>query len=346
MGFRLISISLAFSALAPASVWGHATTTCSALPANPSLPTVSKLPDPSLPVSGPRVSTKSGWQCCQQEISVLLQRYELGTLPPKPPSVTASFSGNKLTINCADSGNYPSCGTTPYPALIAYGGLSVPPPAGVAVIILNNNDIAGQNSASSRGRGKFFTLYGSGHSAGAMAAWAWEFARINTKISMVAGAFDPRIVLTIPQASGSGGAACWRLPNYQQSIGQNVQTASEIVSENVWFSTNSVNTLPFDHHTLAGLISPRGLFVIENTYMEWLGNLSTYGCMKTAHKLWEALGVPDSMGFSQVGNHNHCQFPSFQQGDLNAFVNNFLLGKSTNTNITKTDRTFTFNEGQ
>ncbi len=43
------------------------------------------------------------------------------------------------------------------------------------------------------------------------------------------------------------------------------------------------------------------------------------------------------MGVSQVGNHNHCAFPSNEQSDLDAFVNKFLNDQSTNTNILKTD---------
>src|SRR4051812_15786894 len=86
-----------------------------------------------------------------------------------------------------------------------------------------------------RGQGKFYTLYGSGHSAGALTAWAWGVSRIidaleltpaaginpqkigvtgcsrNGKGAIVAGALDERIALTIPQESGSGGSACWRL---------------------------------------------------------------------------------------------------------------------------------------
>lgn len=33
----------------------------------------------------------------------------------------------------------------------------------------------------------------------------------NGKGAFVVGAFEPRIALTIPQESGSGGAACWRV---------------------------------------------------------------------------------------------------------------------------------------
>lgn len=358
---------------------------CPALPSNPTLATVAKLPDPFLPISGARVTTKSGWLCRQQEISALFQRYELGTLPPKPSSVTASFASNTLTIGCSEGGKsisftasikYPTSGKAPYPAIIAYGGMSIPQPAGVAVITFNNDDMAAQQNTGSRGQGKFYNLYGNTHTASAMMAWAWGVNRIvdaleitpganinplrlgvtgcsrNGKGAIVAGAFEPRIVLTIPQESGSGGSACWRLSDSMKSSGKNVQTASQIITENVWFSkafepyVNSVSRLPFDHHMLAGLVAPRGLFIIENTSQEWLGSESCFGCMKAAHKIWEALGVPDSMGVSQVGGHNHCAFPSSQQSDLNAFINKFLLDQTTNTAIVRTDGGFTFNEAQ
>lgn len=222
--------------------------------------------------------------------------------------------------------------------------------------------MAAQVNSGSRGQGKFYTLYGSGHSASAMTAWAWGVSRIidalettpgvninlqkigvsgcsrNGKGALVAGAFDTRIALTIPQESGSGGAGCWRISDKMLQNGINTQTASEIVQENVWFSTafaqnaNQVNVLPFDHHMLAGLVAPRPLLIIDNTGMDWLGPESVWGCMKTANKIWQALGVADSMGVSQVGNHNHCAFPASEQPDVDAFINKFLKGQSTNTN--------------
>lgn len=358
---------------------------CPTLPSNPTLVTNAKLPDPFLPMSGARVTTKSAWKCRQQEISQLFQRYELGTLPPKPSSVTASYSSGTLTINCSEGGKsisftasitYPSSGKAPYPAIIGNGGMSIPQPAGVAVINFNNNDIAAQTNTGSRGQGKFYTLYGSTHSASAMMAWSWGISRIidaleitaganintarigvtgcsrNGKGAIVAGAFDERIALTIPQESGSGGSACWRISDSMKNSGKNVQTASQIITENVWFSKSfeqyvtSVGRLPLDHHMLAALVAPRGLFIIENTSQEWLGNESCFGCMKAAHKVWEALGVPDSMGVSQVGNHNHCAFPSSQQSELTAFINKFLLDQSTNTAIMRTDGGYTLNEAQ
>jgi len=104
-----------------------------------------------------------------------------------------------------------------------------------------------------------------------------------------------------------------------------------------------VPQLPVDHHELQGMVAPRGLLVIENTGMVWLGNQSTFGCSVAGHKVFEALGVPDHMGFSQVGNHNHCQFPASQQPTVDAFVKKFLLGDDTaNTTVMYTDGGFTF----
>ena len=310
---------------------------------------------------------------------------ELGIKPGKPSSVTGTLSGNSLSITCTNAGKsinfrptitYPSSGTAPFPAIIGISGINIPQPSGVAVINLPNDDLGAQVNSGSRNKGKFFDLYGQ-TGAGAMIAWAWGVSRVidvleqlgsattridatklgvngcsrNGKGALVAGAFDDRIALTIPQESGSGGVACWRISNAENNNGD-TQTASEIVTENVWFSTNftryanGVNVLPFDHHMLLGLVAPRGLLSIDNTAYQWLGPESDYGCVSVGRKVWQALGVQDRAGESQVGGHAHCSFPANQQADLDAFVNRFLRGQNVNTNIFKTDGSggFTFNE--
>ncbi|EAU87167.1 Cip2 [Coprinopsis cinerea okayama7 len=350
--------------------------TCPNLPGSINLVANSRLPDPFTFINGQKVTSKADWECRQKEISELFQRYEAGTLPGKPESVTGSLSGNSLTVNVRNGGQsisfsasiqFPS-GNGPFPAIIAVGGSSIPTPNGVAIINFNNNDIADQQGQSSRGRGKFYTLYGSNHSASAMTAWVWGVSRIidvletlpnsridvsrlgvtgcsrNGKGALMVGAFEPRIALTIPQESGSGGAACWRISDAMSRNGVNTQTARQIVGENVWFSpvfnqyVNRVDDLPFDHHLLAGLVAPRGLLVIDHSGIDWLGPQSVYGCMVTGRKIYQALGVPNNMGISQIGGHNHCMFPGSQQNDLNAFVDKFLRGNNNaNTNIQRTD---------
>ena len=111
----------------------------------------------------------------------------------------------------------------------------------------------------SRGAGAFYNLYGSSHPAGVLMAQTWGVSRIidvlednpdigidptrvgvtgcsrNGKGALIAGAFDARIALTIPQQSGSGGSACWRISEWQKSQEQDVQTLSHACQEQPWF---------------------------------------------------------------------------------------------------------------
>ncbi|KAF6823287.1 cip2 [Colletotrichum plurivorum] len=356
---------------------GGGNTACPALP-NGLGASTSVLPDPFTFQNGGKVTSKADWACRQAEVSSQLQKLELGTLPPKPQSVTTSYSGNRLTINVSDGGKSISFAVTiskpsgnSVPAIIAFGAASIPIPAGVGTITFNNDEMAQQQGGGSRGKGKFYDLYGSGHSAGALMAWSWGVSRIvdaleltpsvgidparlgvtgcsrNGKGAFVAGAFEPRIALTLPQESGAGGAGCWRIADWQNRNGFSVQDAKQIVTENPWFGpafnqyTSNVNQLPFDHHMLAGLIAPRPVYVMENPDFEWLGTMSTYGCMGGARKQWQALGSLDSFGYSQVGGHGHCSFPGAQQAELSAFINKFLLRQSAgSTSVFRTDQTY------
>ena len=214
----------------------------------------------------------------------------------------------------------------------------------------------------------FFDLYGSNYDAGALIAWAWGADRLidalettpsakidpiklgvtggsrNGKGALIIGAFDERIALTVPQESGNGGASGWRTADGMQKDGVGVQTLSEIIGENVWFAkslnqfSGKTTKLPFDHDEIMALCAPRGLLVIENPDMTWLGNLSCYNTSMAGHMIYEALGVPDNMGFSTVGGHAHCQFPASQQPELTAYIQKFLLGKDVDTNIFRVDR--------
>ncbi|KAI0337238.1 hypothetical protein BDW22DRAFT_966196 [Trametopsis cervina] len=344
-----------------------------------------RLPNPFAFNDGTAVRSIEDWVCRRAQISALVQGYEAGYLPPRPSIVHANFTQNgttatlgvtagfaNKTISFTSNIIYPA-GKPPlggWPLLLAYGGPSIPVPAGVAVLDYNNDALGVQNSLSSRGQGLFFDLYGSSASASAMTAWVWGLSRVidaieltpkaninlfklavtgcsrNGKGALMAGAFETRIALTIPQESGSGGDTCWRLSKFEQDSGDVVQQATEIVQENVWFSptfdqyVNSISTLPYDHHMLAAMVAPRALISFENTDFEWLSPLSGFGCMTAAHTVYTALGIPQNHGFVQGGNHSHCAFPANQNDQLNAFFDKFLLNKNANTNIFTTNGLF------
>ncbi|TFK27767.1 hypothetical protein FA15DRAFT_692229 [Coprinopsis marcescibilis] len=380
-----LQLLLAFAALS-VTVWAQG---CSRLPRNLNLTANPRLPSPFTFYNGRPVRTAAQWNCRREEISELFQRLESGEIPPKPRSVSGSISKDdnsitvkvthrRRTISFTASIKYPEEGKGPFPAIIALGGTTVPIPSNVATIIIQHDQIAQQQSATlSRGVGLFYDLYGKNHTASAMAAWVWGTSRLidaledtsrrhrintrrlavtgcsrNGKGTLMVGAFEPRIVLTIPQESGTGGAGCWRLAKDLQNRGENVQTAPQIVTENVWFTagfanlTSRVDDLPFDHHLLTGLVAPRGLFVIDHAGINWLGPKSTYGCSVAGRKVYEALGAADHMGVSITGNHNHCQFPEDKTGEYyTAFIDKFLFrNSSADTDIVYSDVDLGFKE--
>ncbi|KAI0400089.1 hypothetical protein F4802DRAFT_610353 [Xylaria palmicola] len=346
----------------------YARQNASACTVKDSYPTVNvaKLPDPFTFSDGKKVATQEDWKCRQAEISKMLQQYELGDYPPPPDKVEATLSGSSLSVKITVGSKTATISTSikkgssaaPGPAIITIGGSSLPIPGTVGSINFGNDGFGGQSNT--RGQGGFYTLFGNTHSAGALTAWAWGVDRLidgleqvgadktgidttrlgvtgcsrNGKGAFVVGALVQRIALTLPQESGSGGAACWRISDSEEGKGKNIQTAHEIIGENVWFSkrldpyVRSLATMPVDHHFLAALVAPRGLLALEND-IDWLGPVSTTGCMKAGRLAYKGAGAPNNMGFSLVGGHNHCQFPSSQQADLTTFINYFLLKGTT-----------------
>jgi hypothetical protein len=365
--------------------------TLPAMPAYAALPVNTKLPDPFRFMRGFSMKRKEEWKYRRAEIAALAQEFQYGYKPNTPASaVSGAMTGNTFTVtvnnqdksiafNCAIT--YPGTGTKPYPAVIGIGASNLNNAVllsmGVAVITFPNNQIAEQQNGSSRGKGLFYQLFGSNHSASATMAWAWGVSRLidalektpaanidasrlgvtgcsrNGKGALVAGAFDERIQLTLPQEPGAGGAASWRISDAQKTAGKNVQTLQQIVTENVWFKAdfprfaNTSSKLPIDQHSVMALCAPRALLVIENTSVDWLSPVSSWITAHAARKVWQALGVPHKMGYSQVGAHNHCAFPNSQIPELKAYIDQYLIGNANPAvPVMRTDGGFAVDENQ
>jgi len=339
------------------------------LPEPSALVSIPKLPDPFKLGAGTRITTKAEWACRRAELKALAEKYIYGVMPPKPSSVTAMPMGNKLFITCTDGGtsitfsitvSKPSSAVGPAPAIVGLSGSSLGGvPSGIGSITFDNSQLAQQANQTSRNKGLFFDLYGK-EVAGSSAciAWAWGVSRIidaleqvdmginparlgvtgcsrNGKGALVAGIWDDRIALAIPEESGSGGVSSWRVAaqeNLEQAGG--VQTASEIVAENVWLSTafetfarGDITKLPIDQHEVIAIRAPLPMLIIENSSQLWLGPKSCYASGRAAFQVWTALGRPDTMGFSQYGDGSHCAFQTQNSGPhVTAFCKRFLLG--------------------
>lgn len=111
--------------------------------------------------------------------------------------------------------------------------------------------------------------------------------------------------------------------------------------------SSNTSMLNIQHHLLAhtkrlldplnpGRIrQPQNPMLLRHPHYQWLGPCSSLGCMGTARLVWQAMGVPDRMGYSMSTNHPHCSFPDQQREDLFAFINRFLLGMEVNTTVQK-----------
>lgn len=345
------------------------------------------LPDPWKFYDGRPVKNAADWSCRQAEMFKIMQQVELGDLPPPPDSLTATMSGTGMSLSIKVGSNTKTItiaitkpsggGAAGGPAMIGVGGTSIPVPASLGRINFGNDACAAQSNPASHGTGWFFDLQGKTHSAGATTAWAWCVGRIidgleqlgpaktgidpkrlgvtgcsrNGKGAFMVGALEKRIALAIPQESGSGGAASWRISDSEKGKGKSIQTAHQIVRENAWFSprfqdyVDKTTTLPEDHHFLPAIRAPGGLFVIEND-IDWLGPVSTTVAMRAGRKIYEAMGVRSNMGFSLVGGHSHCSFPSATNADLLSYINHFLVGTgdTTDVDVSKADPNVTMSD--
>ncbi|KAJ0167094.1 hypothetical protein CTA2_4445, partial [Colletotrichum tanaceti] len=89
------------------------------------------------------------------------------------------------------------------------------------------------------------------------------------------GTLEKGIALMIPQESGSGG---------ETIKGKTIQTSGQAVGEYIWLSSNS------NAWTTISSCIPQGY-------------------MNSGRLIHQAQEVPGNVGFSLVGEHNHCPFP-------------------------------------
>jgi hypothetical protein len=290
---------------------------------------------------------------------------------PKPDSLTATYSGGKMTINMTVGStkgtltvtvNGGGTAASPKPCVIACGQSSLPLTS-FASINMDPNSIASESNLS----GLVKTLYGSACAkSGALIGWAWGCSRIIDglelcpeagidlkkimttgcsrygKGALAMGAFDERVALTLMQEGGSGGSALWRVSTKEFGLGQKIQECGEITGEAKWQGSDfagfcgnngaNIATLPCDQHFAVALCAPRAVLLIEND-IDWLGPVAAYGGGVAGRKVFEALGIADRCGVTLRGSHTHCSFPSNQQADLDAFLNRFIKGQSAKTDI-------------
>jgi hypothetical protein len=152
------------------------------------------------------------------------------------------------------------------------------------------------------------------------------------KMALFAGAFDERIALTIAQENGGGGAPSWRVSHEieaQGSVEKIDTTSKEWFGGQMWqFAGDNVYKLPEDHDELMDLVAPRALLETGNTDYYWLTNRANYVSARSTQQVYNAFGIGDRFGFFIDGKHPHCQTLPTEAPAITAFVDKFMLGKT------------------
>lgn len=328
-------------------------------------PADSQLPDPFTKLDGSRISAASEWTCRREEILQLSEKYVYGTKPAKPASVTGTVSNTTITVNVSDNGKSTSfsagvdlpSGTGPFPAVIVLGGLGADTATikseGVAVINYDPLQVGQEGTPRNNKQGAFYSLYGSSSSTGLLMAWAWGVSRIIDVVAesgggilkadamgvtgcsrygkgaFVTGAFDQRIALTMPIESGTGGAPIFRgIPG--ESGAQPLDSA---YNEQPWLGdafgsfTSNPAALPVDTHEIVGLVAPRGLFIMDNPHIDWLGAKSGSVAALGGAEVYKALGAGDNISYwSDVQDGTHCAVRPEWKAPLQQNLEKYLLG--------------------
>jgi hypothetical protein len=335
------------------------------VPATGQAPSRPLLPDPFLGLDGTRVATASDWRCRRAEIRELAERSLYGHKPPKPASVTGTVSATTITVNVSDQGRSAGFsarvelpgGSGPFPAVIVYGGSGADTgtikASGVAVISYDPYTVGKEGTPRGSKQGAFYSVYGSSSTTGLLMAWSWGVSRIIDVIeqsggtllkagatgvtgcsrfgkgAFVAGAFDQRIALTMPIESGTGGVPAYR--SIPQESG--AQPLSSAYAEQPWLGdafgpyTGNPGALPVDTHEIVGMVAPRGLFIMENPHVDWLGARSGSVAALGGAEIYNALGAGGDITYwSDVRDGTHCAVRTEWKTPLQQNLAKFLLG--------------------
>ncbi|WP_253195175.1 cellulose binding domain-containing protein [Streptomyces sp. MP131-18] len=325
----------------------------------------SLLPDPFTRIDGTRITDTSDWRCRRAEIRELAEGSVYGQKPESPDSVTGTVSTTSITVNVTDQGRNASfsasvdlpSGPGPFPAVVVLGGFgadtSTIKASGAAVINFDPYLVGNEGTPRNNKQGAFYSIYGSSSSTGLLMAWSWGVSRIIDVIeqsdgsvlqadatgvtgcsrfgkgAFVAGAFDQRIDLTMPIESGTAGAPIFRgIPGENGS-----QPLSSAYSEQPWLGdafgsfTSNPAMLPVDTHQIVAMVAPRGLFIMENPHIDWLGARSGSVAALGGAEVYKALGAGDNITYwSDVQDGNHCAARNEWRGPLQQHIEKFLLG--------------------
>jgi pimeloyl-ACP methyl ester carboxylesterase len=301
-----------------------------------SLPKHNDLPDPLTFLDGRPVRTAADWEARRKEISELSQKYEWGTVPPRPTITRTVVLDEKhsdgYTIRNVQFIFGPNDKGTMRARVVIPDGKGPMP-------VLINSDLQGWAPELIR-RGYISAGYAGndsmddaapldalypGYDFAVLPRRAWAASLVvdylytlpevdkahiaifgysrNGKMISIAAALDTRITAVIAGSTGVGGVLPFRTSS-ERGSGESIESTTRMFptwfAPQIRFFVGREDRLPVDANLLAAMIAPRALL------MEWGNNdevSSTWGNEQTyysALKVYKLLGAPNRIGTLRV----------------------------------------------
>jgi len=312
-----------------------------------SLPRIETLPDPFTFFDGTPVTTKADWECRRREIQAIAAKYIYGPYPFEPDETTGTVSGGNISITCTEGSNTENFTATisgSGDVITVDMGSGILPSSrkslsfgsGFEGKIRNLFGLSEMNTNVATGWMVDRVIEvleqnpGSGHDPTKMAVSGCSGCG---KGAFLVGVFS-RVPMTIVVESGGGGASNLRQAEwFRHGAGYSTWQCVDALPQSIdnleddgicgpWVTSAAsplrsnpdlVNHLPIDQHCLLATIAPRYLvhFTNNNGVNSWchLGGTCEALTAWAAEPVWNALGVPERMGFLMY-SAQHCSAPS------------------------------------
>ncbi len=301
-----------------------------------SLPRMNGLPDPLKFLDGKTVRTAADWKSRRAEIRQLYEKYDLGTIPPKPKLDRAVMldetRGNGfVTRNVRLEFGPQSKGTLrvrvvipdgkgPFPALMA------PSLAGWAPALLRRGYISAGYAANDAmdDAAALAQLYPD-YDWALIPRRAWvaglvldyletlpqaDMKRVGLfgysrdgKAAAIAAALDDRIAAVIAGSTGVGGVLPWRLSG-ERNFGEGIESTTR--SFPTWFApqlrffSGREDRLPIDANLLVAMIAPRAALIEYGLNDEVSNTWGDEQAYDSALKVYKLLGQPERLSLMRV----------------------------------------------
>ena len=290
------------------------------------------LPDPLTFMNGRAVRNASDWTARRAEIRQLLEKWQVGTVPPKATTfkttVQSETPGNGYVtrVVAIDYGPQADKTTTvtvtltipqgpgPFPVMIG----------GAASSLIRRGYIACSYSGTVDAPGTIATLYPE-HDFASMGQVAFTLqtvvdhlltvpqvdkARIAItgysragKMALIAAALDERIAAVVAGSTGVGGVTPWRLSG-EYGMGEGVESTTR--SFPIWFHprlrffSGKEDRLPVDGNLIVAMVAPRAILIQYGLNDEVTNTWSHEQVYYSARKVFSLLRQPDRIGLLRV----------------------------------------------